>query len=130
MASGVYCFYALDVGLGVARTLASWLVAVVTVSMPSMSGWVLREAAINQLNGSVYPVSMPSMSGWVLRGQAQGGGHRQRQRFYALDVGLGVARGCFVSVPVSREDGGGCAILVWVGSVAGPRRRCGRAAGR
>src|SRR6266508_3833982 len=35
---------------------------------------------------------MPSMSGWVLRGQAQGGGHRQRQRFYALDVGLGVAR--------------------------------------
>ncbi len=60
-------FYALDVGLGVARS--TWRTTSVPreVSMPSMSGWVLRGRGAAAHSPSVT-VSMPSMSGWVLRG--------------------------------------------------------------
>src|SRR6266545_997065 len=58
-------FYALDVGLGVARGSPLACRTLALVSMPSMSGWVLRGARSRSSAGS---------SG-----------------FYALDVGLGVA---------------------------------------
>ena len=40
---------------------------------------------------------MPSMSGWVLRGRHRSPRGRLQVRFYALDVGLGVAR--YVTTP-------------------------------
>src|SRR6266545_206783 len=82
--------------------------------MPSMSGWVLREAALwlaalwllflcprcragcceagDPAVRPALPVSMPSMSGWVLRARPDIALVSASDRFYALDVGLGVAR--------------------------------------
>ncbi len=109
-------FYALDVGLGVARPfIIREVLEAEGVSMPSMSGWVLRaggcrhgcrepsrflcprcRAGCCEAQGrrqvGAPPVSMPSMSGWVLRGDPRTARGPLGLRFYALDVGLGVAR--------------------------------------
>src|SRR6266508_3518554 len=133
MTSGVSGFYALDVGLGVASWACPVVVRRESVSMPSMSGWVLRghwlpgwwrplrflcprcRAGCCEVRHKVEAivnasVSMPSMSGWVLRGSPTAIRDGQCETgFYALDVGLGVASagaGCRFAVlyPVSMPS--------------------------
>ncbi len=67
------------------------MLLLIGVSMPSMSGWVLRGSSYRRPSRGRGNVSMPSMSGWVLR-ELFLGAAAERGRFYALDVGLGVAR--------------------------------------
>src|SRR5580704_7752523 len=69
------CFYALGFGLGFATPQQGRprQALCAGVSMPSVSGWALRQHAFDQSRRQ-DEVSMPSVSGWALRPDRSAGG--------------------------------------------------------
>ncbi len=96
-------FYALDVGLGVATAPSSgWRSGTFRVSMPSMSGWVLRRPDGGDKFFDALFLCPRCRAGCC---DASAVLAPVLARFYALDVGLGVATRTRKSSSRSRRSG-------------------------